>query len=398
MTRTQAALEAALAAVDSPERPTPDQLGLTPEELTAHQADIQALCRPPVTQPDGFDVALIAALSVGLIAPISLRDNRGAYLVHRWTATAINHLEPDLTALAHHRAARYFRWRVQMLPQSEHDDVDDLIEARHHHHAAGEHDAALELSDQAIVQLQTWGQYGHASELCRQPSTGYRPTPPRPPPTSTSSASSPSCAGTTRPLSSTSPNRSRSKSGSTTRPASPTGTASWVGSLSCAGDYDTAEQRYTQSLEISERLGDQARIATGYHNLGILAQDRGDYDTAEQRYTQSLEIDERLGDQARIATGYHNLGILAQDRGDYDTAEQRYTQSLEIDERLGNQAGLADSYHNLGVLAQLHGDYDTAEQRYTQSLGDRRVRLPHADRPDGADLAARGRDRATTRS
>jgi tetratricopeptide (TPR) repeat protein len=276
MNRVQAAFRVALAAVDSPQRLTPDQLGLTPDELTTYQADIEALRLPPVTQPDGFDQALSAALSAGLIAPTKASDASTAYLVHRWTATAIADLEPDLTALAHHRAARYWRWRVQVLPQSKHDRVDDLIEARHHHHAAGEHDAALQISDRAILQLETWGEYGHASELCRQ-------------------------------------------------------TLDWVAP-------DTAK-------------------ATGYiHQLGVLAQARGDYDTAEQRYTQSLQISERLGNQAGLASTYHQLGTLAQARGDYDTAEQRYTQSLEIDERLGNQAGIAISCATLAMLIADHDD------------------------------------------
>jgi tetratricopeptide (TPR) repeat protein len=280
MTRVQAALEAALAADDAPEQLTPDQLGLTPDQLAAYEADIEALRRPPVTQPDGFDQALSAALSAGLLAPIKSPDDSTAYLVHRWTATAINHLEPDLVALAHHRAARYRRWRVQVLPQSEHDDLDDLIEARHHHHVAGEHDAALELSDHAIVQLQTWGQYGHASELCRQ-------------------------------------------------------TLDWV-------------------------APDTAKAASYIHELGILAQSRGDYETAEQRYTQSLQIKERLGNQAGLASSYHQLGMLAQDRGDYETAEQRYTQSLQIEERLGNQAGLATSHATLAMLMTDRGDVEQA--------------------------------------
>ncbi|MGH8885228.1 MAG: tetratricopeptide repeat protein, partial [Egibacteraceae bacterium] len=87
-----------------------------------------------------------------------------------------------------------------------------------------------------------------------------------------------------------------------------------------------------------------------YHQLGILAQDRGDYETAEARYRQSLEINERLGNQAGMAASYGQLGILAQDRGDYETAEARYRQSLEINERLGNQAGMATSYGQLGLL------------------------------------------------
>ena len=327
--RVHAAIKEARETSASPERLTPAELGLTDADIAGYQADMEDRQRPPVATPDGFARALSVAHASGLIAPIARSDNGRLHLVHRWTARAIAQLQPDRVAEAHHRAARYWRWRVARVPQTQSDDLEQLLEARyHHHHAAAEHDAALELSDHAILQLQTWGQYGRASELCRETLQWV--------------------------------------------PEGSAKAAAYTNQLGLLvqdrGDYDTAEQRYTQSLEINERLGNQAGLAGSYHQLGMLAQLRGDYDTAEQRYTQSLEILERLGNQAGLAGSYHQLGMLAQDRGDYDTAEQRYTQSLEILERLGNQAGLAGSYHQLGILAQLRGDYDTAEQRYTQSL------------------------------
>ena len=51
-----------------------------------------------------------------------------------------------------------------------------------------------------------------------------------------------------------------------------------------------------------------------------------------------------------MASTYHQLGILAQDRGDYDEADRQYQRSLDIFERLGNQADMATSYSQLGIL------------------------------------------------
>ena len=146
-------------------------------------------------------------------------------------------------------------------------------------------------------------------------------------------------------------------------------------------DYDTAERRYTQALEINHRwVGDQARLAISYHQLGEIAMVREDYDTAEQRYMQSLEIEERLGNEAGLAKSYGQLGVLAKLRGDhdtaeqrcthYDTAEQRYRQARELfeSELLDDQAGAAGIYHNLGLLAQAREDKETAEERCTQAL------------------------------
>ena len=259
----------------------------------------------------------------------------------------------------------------------------------------GRHDEALAAHEEAVNQLQTWGQYGRAAELCRETLTWLTPG---------------------------------------SRDAAATeGTLGILAQL--RGDYDTAEPLYRQALEIFERLGDQADMASSYHQLGSLAQLRGDYDAAEPLYRRSLEINERIGDQAGMASSYHQLGILAQaggtttppspctagpwtsssasatrpawpaattssaswpscggtttppspctagpwrsssgigdqagmassyhqlgilaqDRGDYDTAEPLYRRSLDINERIGDQAGMASSYHQLGILAQRPG-------------------------------------------
>ena len=53
----------------------------------------------------------------------------------------------------------------------------------------------------------------------------------------------------------------------------------------------------------------------------MLAHDRGDYDAAEPLYRRSLEIMERMGDQAGMSQSYFQLGKLAHDRGDYAAAE-----------------------------------------------------------------------------
>ena len=71
-------------------------------------------------------------------------------------------------------------------------------------------------------------------------------------------------------------------------------------------------------------------MAKSYHHLGILARLRGDYDAAEPLYRRSLEMFERIGDQAGMAASYGQLGILAQDRGDYDAAEPLYRRALEM--------------------------------------------------------------------
>jgi tetratricopeptide (TPR) repeat protein len=105
---------------------------------------------------------------------------------------------------------------------------------------------------------------------------------------------------------------------------------------------------------------DSPRRAVWIHRLGLLAQDRGDYEEAARQYQRSLDIRERLDDQAGMASNYGQLGLLAQDRGDYEEAARQYQRSLDIKKRLDDQAGMASSYHQLGMLAHLRENYEEA--------------------------------------
>ena len=305
-----------------------EDAGLSEEEYARYQADVAEELRPPVKTPDDLPAAVAAPRDAGLLVPVQDENDDSRHFVHRWTAGAIAALHPDATRQAHQKAAAFWHWRVRTIPQSREDAIEQLLEARYHHHAAGQADEAIKAHMAAVNQLQTWGQYGRAAELCRETLTWLAPD-------------SPEAAVTA-------------------------GTLGILAQL--RGDYDSAERSYRQALEIFTRLGDQKNTATSYHQLATLAQMRGDYDTAEPLYRRALDIFERIGDQADTARGYHQLGMLAQDRGDHDTAEPLYRRALDIFERIGDQADTASGYHQLGTLAQMRGDYDTAEPLYRRAL------------------------------
>ena len=53
-----------------------------------------------------------------------------------------------------------------------------------------------------------------------------------------------------------------------------------------------------------------------------------------------------------MASTYHQLGIIAQDRGRLEEAEDWYRKSLAIKEELGDRPGMAITYGQLGLLAE----------------------------------------------
>jgi tetratricopeptide (TPR) repeat protein len=132
--------------------------------------------------------------------------------------------------------------------------------------------------------------------------------------------------------------------------------------------FEEAEQWYRKALEINERLGLERDAANDYHELGIVAQERQKFDEAEQRYRKALEIRERLGLERDAAYDYHQLGRIAEERQKLEEAEQWYRKALEIFERLGLERDAADDYHQLGMIAQERQEFDEAEQWYRKAL------------------------------
>jgi tetratricopeptide (TPR) repeat protein len=332
--RLRPVLEALAQAGQAGTATSVEDLGLDPAAVAQYHADTAESARPPVRLTDEAHRALGLLAGLGLVTPATDPDAGGepgasGVFVHRWTAAALaaRTSAAELTD-AHRKAAAYWRWRVAVRPQSRAAAVEQLLEARYHHHAAGDLDDALEANGQACDQLWTWGAWTTEHHLLEE-ALGWVPP------------------------------RSRHAANILHR----------LGLIAeYRGDWRTAEQRYQDSLAIKQEIGDRAGTATSYGQLGTLAARRGDYATAEERHRAALAIFEETGDRAGTAAAYHALGIVAESRGDYGTAEQYYHDSLAISQEIGNRAGTATSYHQLGSLAYSRGDYDTAEERYGAAL------------------------------
>lgn len=383
-------------------------LDLDAADIAAYEADLIALQQPVIAAERQMLDARAAAATAGLIAPVVDDEGTVRSFVHRWTARAIEALDPERTIEAHRRAANYWQSRLALGTLSPEDVFESLIEARYHLHASGEHRAALELSDDLIAQLQTWGQYGRATELCRE-TLSWADT------ESKAAAIFTHRLGILMQLRGDYDHAERQYLVAMAigealgdRGLIMAGEAQLGTLAQLRGDYDRAERQYTKAMELANAIKDHGGRAHSHHQLGTLAELRGDYGHAENHYMQalalgsqrgdietvarvhhqlgslehrrghyanaekwylqSLEIKQGMGDQLGVATTYHQLGLLAEGRGDYDLAEDRYRCALEINESLGNPLGIAIAHHQLGTLAAERGDYDSADRFYRQSL------------------------------
>ena len=276
-----------------------ESLGFSLEEIQAYVEGLRRHTAPPLRMPDGIADAHDLLERLGLLTPVPVGDTV-LYQVHRWTATALEEeVSPQALAEAHHRAARHWRWREDRISQRRQAAIDQLLEARFHHHAAGEIDEAVEVTEWICLQLDTWGAYGREEQLCREVLTWV-------------------------------PERSQKA-------------AAFQHLLGIVaqerGSYDEALDWYRKSLAIKEELGDRSGMARSYHQLGNVSYLRGSYDEALDWYRKSLAIKEELGNRSGMAISYHQLGMVAEERGSYDEALDWYRQSLAILEELGTARG-----------------------------------------------------------
>ena len=198
------------------------------------------LARPPVTLTADGRRALGLLAGLGLAAPAAAPETPGPqdtpdWVVHRWTAAALQaRTSPDGLIAAHRRAAAYWRWRVAVWPQSRAEDVEQLLEARYHHHAAGDLTDALDANQRVCDQLRTWGAWTTERQLWDEALSWV---PPR---------------------------------------SVPAAIRVQLGEIAeDRGDYPAAEQRYQASLAIREELGNRFGTASTLSQLGILRTDQG---------------------------------------------------------------------------------------------------------------------------
>ena len=131
---------------------------------------------PPFRAPDDLDDMIAACEAAGLMTVGRVPSQAGArharaaparltFLVDHAAARDL-HRALDAAgrghelAAAHRSAAAYWRWRAAAWPQGHHDDVHDLLEARHHLLAAGETIQAREIKQTVRSMLHARGKVG----------------------------------------------------------------------------------------------------------------------------------------------------------------------------------------------------------------------------------------------
>ena len=144
--------------------------------------------------------------------------------------------------------------------------------------------------------------------------------------------------------------------------------ASFKASGSSASILKPGCRRTTESVERSRALG--FTWAAGFASSfdGILNAVTGDLDTAQTRYSEALEIQQRIGDEEGAGLSLGGLAELASGRGDSAAALELYRQSLAAFEAIGDRAEEARILSEMAWTSLRHHDPALARRTFLDSV------------------------------
>jgi len=133
-------------------------------------------------------------------------------------------------------------------------------------------------------------------------------------------------------------------------------------------DLEAGLRRTTESIERSRALG--FTWAQGFASTldGILNAVAGDLNSAQTRYSEALEIQQRVGDEEGAGLSLGGLARLASGRGDLPGALELYQQSLAAYEAIGDRAEEARILSEMAWTQLRHEDPARARRTFLDSV------------------------------
>ena len=141
-----------------------------------------------------------------------------------------------------------------------------------------------------------------------------------------------------------------------------------------AGDLETAEQRYRESLRIRQELDPRPNpdVAASLYNLGRLLTQRDQLDEATTVLEASIAMHQEVFPDDYFGNGFPIVGLayVASQAGDHERAEELYADAIEIWRSAHGDAHpvIATAWGELGDARMLADDPAGAEDAYRRAL------------------------------
>jgi DNA-binding NtrC family response regulator/tetratricopeptide (TPR) repeat protein len=128
--------------------------------------------------------------------------------------------------------------------------------------------------------------------------------------------------------------------------------------------YEEARISIQKGLVLRERAGDQAAVARSCNNLGLVHRALGDLARAEACLQRSLAIKSTAGDLSGVASCFLNMAYIALDQERFESALERGRQALDISRAQVLRQLEAEILLLLGEVAEAQGRYAEATGEY----------------------------------
>ena len=260
-------------------------------------------------------------VDLGLLAPVQeAAADPPCWIVHRWTAAALEKLvSPETTNDAHLRASEYWL-SVLTQPKTSPDDSSNSgeviarLEAAHHLFSAELPEDAAWITDLACSQLDAKGAFGWIIQICREA-------------------------------------RSRVQDN---RVAEAVVLSRLGVSAARLAGYRETDECLNRALVIRQELQIREGLASNLANLGTMQQLYGNYVAALDRYRQALISLDATDDSSALAAINYNLGNLTRRWGDLMASKRFYARGLAVSEDRSRDGWFRD--HTLEDLQTLSPD------------------------------------------
>jgi len=133
-------------------------------------------------------------------------------------------------------------------------------------------------------------------------------------------------------------------------------------------DFDEAEARCRESLDMCRSIGDSAGEVWSLEHLAQICHEREELIDAREFANEALGLARQLNDQLLVARCMFRLGVIDMFEGKQADAETNLETATKLGEQIGEDDLVASSMILLGHLAATQGDARVAGERLTRAL------------------------------
>ncbi len=138
--------------------------------------------------------------------------------------------------------------------------------------------------------------------------------------------------------------------------------------LKTIGEWESAGDAYSKSIDISEDLGDKKLIADCKVKLGNLRLREARYDESLKLCKDSSSLYKELGDENKYCESLGNIGSVYNSISEYDKAMEFLTEMQKIAIRLHDSNLMSQLYGNMGSTHYGRGELDESLEFYNKKL------------------------------